>query len=158
MFRQHPLLSLVTFVYLGVVGWLTLGPQPIDDGTDSIVFRILAWTARHPSLDWVGYAEVEFAANVAMFVPIGLFFLLLFGRRRWWIAVLLGVALTITIETVQLSLPDRVSDPRDLVANSVGALIGVIGALIVTTPAAIRLNRERTLRSRQAARATPTGR
>lgn len=158
MFRQHPVLSLVTFVYLGIVGWLTLGPQPIDDGTNSLVFRVLEWTSRRPSLDWIGYAEVEFAANVAMFVPIGLFFLLLLGRRRWWIAVLLGVALTIVIETVQLSLPDRVSDPRDLVANSLGAFAGVLGALIVTTPAAIRLNRERTLRSRRAARATPTGR
>ena len=36
MFRHHPILTVVTFVYLGVVGWITLGPQPFDEGSDSL--------------------------------------------------------------------------------------------------------------------------
>jgi len=78
-----------------------------------------------------------------MFVPIGIFFLLLFGRFWWFASVLAGVALTCGIEFAQRFIPGRVSDVSDLVANSTGALIGVIFALIVTTPAAIRLRRER---------------
>ena len=42
--------------------------------------------------------------------------------------------LTCVIEFVQLFLPDRVSDPRDILANSVGAFVGVVAALIVTWP------------------------
>ncbi len=32
MFRRHPFLSLTTVIYLAVVCWITLGPQPINTG------------------------------------------------------------------------------------------------------------------------------
>ena len=150
MFRQHPVLSVVTFAYLGVVGFITLGPQPLDDGTDSLVWRLLGLFSRFRATDWITYSGLEFAANVAMFVPVGLFFLLLLGRRHWWIAVAAGVALTMAIEFAQQFIPSRVSDPRDIVANSVGAFVGVMTALIVTTPAAIRRARERRAQARTA--------
>ena len=150
MFRQHPLLTVVTFAYLAVVGWITLGPQPLDDSNDSLIWLLLAFFSRHASTDWITYALLEFWANVAMFVPVGLFFLLLLGRRRWWLAIALGVLLTCGIEFAQLWLPDRVSDPRDILANSVGAFVGVVAALIVTWPAAVRRARERRLEARAA--------
>ena len=148
MFRLHPMLSVVTFIYLGVVGWITLGPQPLDDGTDSLVWRLLAFFSRYASTDWITYSILEFWSNVAMFVPVGLFFLLLLGRRRWWLAIGLGVMLTLGIEFVQQYLPDRVSDPRDILANSLGAFVGVVAALLVTWPAAVRRARERRLEAR----------
>jgi glycopeptide antibiotics resistance protein len=149
MFRHHPVLSVVTFLYLGVVGFVTLGPQPLDEGTDSLVWRLLAFFARYPSLH-ITYSTLEFTANVAMFVPVGLFFLLLLGRTRWWLAIVLGVMLTCGIEFAQLFLPGRVSDVRDILSNSVGAGVGVVIALIVTWPAAIRRARERRTQARAA--------
>lgn len=150
MFRHHPVLTVVTFLYLGVVGFITLGPQPLDEGTDSLVWQLLAFFSRFDATSWVTYSLLEFWANVAMFVPVGLFFLLLLGRGRWWLAIVLGVLLTCAIEFTQMFLPGRVSDPRDILANSVGALVGVVVALIVTTPAAIRRARERRLQARAA--------
>lgn len=134
MLRRHPILSLATFSYLAVVGWLTLGPQPLDDEGRGLLRRVIAWLRRHDATEWVTYSGVEFTANVLMFVPVGLFFVLLLGRRRWWLAVMLGVALTLGIETAQLFLVDRVPDPRDLLANSIGAALGVVGALLITWP------------------------
>ena len=61
---------------------------------------------------------MEFTANIAMFVPVGLLFLLLVGRRRWWLALAGGVALTCAIEFAQIFLPGRFSDVRDILANS----------------------------------------
>jgi glycopeptide antibiotics resistance protein len=150
MFRHHPILTVVTFVYLGVVGWITLGPQPLDDRADSLVWRLLAFFSRYASTDWITYSFLEFWSNVLMFIPVGLFFLLLLGRRRWWLAIGLGVMLTLGIEFVQQYLPDRVSDPRDILANSLGALVGVVAALLVTWPAAVRRARERRLEARTA--------
>jgi glycopeptide antibiotics resistance protein len=150
MFRHHPILTVVTFVYLGVVGWITLGPQPFDEGSDSFVWRLLRLLGRFPLTDWVTYSFLEFWANVAMFVPVGLFFVLLLGRGRSWLAIVLGVVLTCAIEFAQLFLPGRVSDPRDILANSVGALLGVVVALVVTWPAAVRRARERRLQARTA--------
>ena len=149
MFRQHPALTVVTFLYLGVVAFVTLGPQPLDEGTDSLVWKLIHFFSRYPSLH-ITYSSLEFLANVAMFVPVGLFFLLLLGRRRWWLAIVLGVLLTCGIEFTQLFLPGRVSDVRDILSNSVGAFVGVIIALIVTWPAAIRRARERRMQARAA--------
>jgi len=143
MFRRHPILSLVTLVYLAVVAWVTLGPQPFDDSHDGLLWRALAAFARYDLTDWLTFQRVEFTANVFMFVPVGMFLLLLFGRRGWWAALAAGVIMTCVIEFVQLFLPDRVSDVSDIIANSLGTLIGVILVLIVTTPAARRLRAQR---------------
>lgn len=73
-----------------------------------------------------------------MFIPIGVFFVLLMGRQWWFAAMLAGIGLTFTIEFVQLFLPTRVPDVRDLIANSFGSCVGVVVALILTWPAAFR--------------------
>jgi glycopeptide antibiotics resistance protein len=134
MFRRHPVLAVLTLGYLGAVAWVTLGPQPLDAGGSHILYRALRFFGNHQLTSWITYDRVEFIANIAMFVPIGLLFVLVLGRRRWWLAMLIGVALTVTIEVSQLGIPGRVSDPRDVLANSLGAMLGVIVALLVTIP------------------------
>ena len=143
MFRRHPVLTVVTFAYLLLVGFVTLAPIP-DQGRDSIIWRIVEVFDGFAATRWLDYWTVEFLANVAMFVPLGLFLVLLLGRGRWWLAILLGVGLTIVIELVQQSLPTRVSDLRDIVANSAGAAIGVLVALLLTAAKARRLGAMRT--------------
>lgn len=141
MFRHHPVLTAATVLYLGAVAWLTLGPQPVGLVRAGGVWQLLALFQRHTATAWIHYATVEFTANVLMFVPIGLFLLLLVGRRRWWVAILAGVLLSASIEIAQLGLPGRVSDIRDLASNSLGALLGVLAALLITWPAAVRRRR-----------------
>lgn len=159
MFRRHPILSLVTFGYLAVVGWVTLGPQPFDEGGDSILWWVLERFSRSELTDWITYQRVEFTANVLMFIPVGMFLLLLYGRRWWWASIGTGIALTCLIEFVQRFLPDRVSDVSDIIANSIGTVIGVLFALAVTTPAAIRLRRaERGVASARRREPVPAGR
>jgi len=142
MFRHHPVLTAATALYLGAVAWITLGPQPIALVRAGGVWRLLGIFQRHTATAWITYPTIEFTANVLMFVPIGLFLLLLFGRRLWWLAVIMGVLLSSLIEFTQLFLPGRVSDVRDLTSNSLGALIGVLAALVITWPAAARRRRE----------------
>ncbi|MCW4386517.1 VanZ family protein [Salinibacterium sp. SYSU T00001] len=143
MLLRHPVLSIATLGYLAVVAWVTLGPQPLDDEGRGILMRIIRRLQGYDATDWITYSGVEFTANVLMFVPIGVFFVLLLGRRGWWAAILLGVGLTVGIETTQLFLHDRVPDVRDLASNSIGTVIGVLAALLVTWPKARRLARGR---------------
>jgi glycopeptide antibiotics resistance protein len=91
-----------------------------------------------PGASWIGFSELEFAANVAMFVPLGLFFVLLLGRRRWWLGLLIAVGITFVIEFAQQGIPNRVSDPRDLLSNSLGAALGATAALVLTASEARR--------------------
>ena len=143
MFRRHPILSLATVGYLAVVGWVTLGPQPINTGNGYWLWRALRFFSSHESTRWLTYQRVEFLSNVAMFVPIGIFFVLLFGRRLWFLGVISGVLLTLTIEFAQQFIPGRVSDVRDLLANSLGAIVGVLVALVLTQAKARRLRIQR---------------
>jgi len=110
-------------VYLLAVARLTLWPQPApDDVFDVVRFvveRLSGWDLP------VTYAGVEAASNVAMFVPFGVLVGLLV--RRWWVVVLLGCATSTAIELAQLALlPTRVPTVQDVVANTLGAALGVL--------------------------------
>lgn len=129
------MLAILTLGYLAVVGWITLGPQPLDAAGSRILFRALRFFGNHALTQWITYGRVEFLANVAMFVPIGLLFLLLLGRRRWWLAALFGIVVTIAIELSQRWIPNRVSDAGDVLADSLGTALGVVAALVITAPA-----------------------
>ncbi|SFK18557.1 VanZ family protein [Cellulomonas sp. KH9] len=110
-------------VYLAAVGAVTLTPGRTHDGSLGVVRTVLAW------LDERGvplrFEVVEPLANVVMFVPFGVLVGLLVGLRRWWAVVLLGLATSAAIETVQRVLPDRFSTVQDVVMNTLGAAVGV---------------------------------
>ena len=144
MFRRHPLLSLLTVAYLGALAWVTLTPSSNSDRAFSLLQVVVRELQSHSSTDFLSYDDVDFLANIALFVPMGVFVVLLFGRRMWWAGIFAGVLASCWIELAQgVWLSDRVSDPRDLVSNSLGTLLGVLVALLVTWPAAYRL-RQRT--------------
>ncbi|MBH0055255.1 MULTISPECIES: VanZ family protein [unclassified Salinibacterium] len=130
MFRRHPYLSAATFSYLAVVAWLTLSPQAPDQ-RDGPLWQLAVFLDRFSATQWLTFNDLEFVANIALFVPLGLFFVLLVGKRRWWLALALAVVLTSGIEWVQQFIPSRVSDVRDIVSNSLGATIGVVVTLSV---------------------------
>ncbi|MDR6906503.1 glycopeptide antibiotics resistance protein [Agromyces sp. 3263] len=128
-------LRFVALAYAAVVLWATVGPAPWRTSGNQLEGGILnpdAWTA--PVTWTTGYLS-EMAFNVAMFVPVGLLAALLVPRRRWPLALLAGFAFTAVIELVQVPEPDRISDPRDLVMNTGGAVLGV---LLVLTARMVR--------------------
>jgi hypothetical protein len=70
------------------------------------------------------YGGVDFALNVALFVPLGVALRLLTGS--WRVSIMVGVATTIAVEILQWrTIPGRDASLGDLVANSLGTLIGV---------------------------------
>jgi glycopeptide antibiotics resistance protein len=141
MFWRHPILSVLTLAYLAFVGWVTLQPQPDFDPSGGIVDEALIFLRHVPQTSWLTLDDVEFMANIAMFVPVGVFFLLLFGRRQWWLGMLMSFVMTVGIETAQHWIPGRVSDVGDVVSNTAGGVIGVLFALVITAPAARRRRR-----------------
>ncbi|MDQ1136464.1 glycopeptide antibiotics resistance protein [Microbacterium sp. SORGH_AS 1204] len=116
---------------------MTLRPSIYDAGTASVLDTVVSTLRSWQQTAWVTLDLVEFVANVALFVPLGM--LVIAWRGRWWHGILIAVLTSALIETIQLLfLPTRVADVRDLVANTAGAMIGVALAL-----AASRLHSDR---------------
>ncbi|MGL4339083.1 MAG: VanZ family protein [Rhodoglobus sp.] len=140
MFLRHPILSFMTLAYLALVAWLTLTPlsSSIESG---VLWQLADLFAESPLTEWMTFSRLEFTANIVMFLPFGVFLVLLLGRKMWWLAVILGVALTAGIEFAQQNIPYRVSDPRDLLANSLGAIMGALLALMLTASKARMIRR-----------------
>lgn len=109
---------------------MTLRPSIYDDRVGGILQHVFRVLASWPGTAWITFDAVEFSANVLLFVPLGV--LAVAWRGRWWHGILLGLAVSAAIETTQLLfLPTRVADVRDVVANTLGAAVGVgIGALL----------------------------
>ena len=147
MLHRHPFLSLVTLLYLGFVALVTLTPGNEQPDYAGLAGRVLARLERYPALDPVtsrlSVERVEFLANIGLFVPLGMFVLLLVGTRLWLVAFTVGIVLTSMIESVQREIPGRVSDPRDVAANSIGMFVGIAVAIVLTLPGTLRRRRER---------------
>jgi glycopeptide antibiotics resistance protein len=110
----------------------------VEPTQSELVLRVLARLQGYDRMSWLTYDRAEYLANIALFVPIGLFLLLWFGSRFWWLAVAAAITMTSSIETVQRAIPGRVSDDRDIAANTLGAVVGVAVGLVLTLPATLR--------------------
>ena len=117
------ILAIALAAYLLFVGWVTLNPAPPNPARNELLLQLLKILP-------ISYDALEFTANIGMFVPIGALVTIL--SRHLWIGIVVGIALTCGIEFTQQFLPARFPDVRDLVANSLGALIGGVGVTGVT--------------------------
>ena len=146
--RHHRALNAMLVGYLvalaAVLGW----PTPVDAGIDGTLLRVLGWLHGVGLPGWIAYDQVELAANIALFVPVGLLTALELRRRPWWVAGLAGFGLSVLAERAQALLrPDRFATVQDVVANTTGALIGAAISVAL-----------RRLRPRLATRAVATSR
>jgi glycopeptide antibiotics resistance protein len=86
----------------------------------------------YPLTAGITYMHVEGAANVLLFVPLGLMVALLLPVRRWWLAGVAGALISAAIETVQyLALSQRQASLGDVVNNTLGAVLGAVAVRVV---------------------------
>lgn len=82
---------------------------------------------------------VEFLLNVALFAVPVFVAALLWRSVAWWRWVLLGLGVSICIETVQaVFLAGRTPQARDLVSNTLGAALGAGLARVVASRLPVR--------------------
>lgn len=129
MRSRRVILLLAAAAVLAGMSAVLLAPSPVDQPFYGKVQRALNLLTAHGFPAWVEYTDVEAAANVLLFMPLGLLAGLLLPARRWWMAVLVCVGLAAGAELSQnLFLPRRQGDLQDVLANGAGALLGVAAA------------------------------
>lgn len=117
---------------LAVVLWVTMSPTPINMGREDAIRKLLAVLHDNGVPDWFGYSKLEFTANIAMFVPLGLLICLALPRRGVWLGLLLAPAFSAAIELAQaLLLSQRTASVQDVIANGLGGWAGLLIAIIV---------------------------
>jgi len=119
--------------YLLFVGFTVWLPATVSAKVTGLVGVIARWVAEAGIAPYQQSAVVlEFLANVALFVPIGLLLPFAWSRLRLWHVVVIGALLSGLIETVQGFMPSRFPTISDVIANTLGALIGgILAALLV---------------------------
>ena len=126
------LASLGLVMCVALILLATMWPTPLDQGYQGAVDKVLVVLHRNGIPEWFGYNKLEFSANIALFIPLGFLLALLLPQNRWWLALVLCPALSVAIELVQRVLLDaRVSSAMDVLANSIGALIGILMAATI---------------------------
>lgn len=127
----HGVTVWLTLAYLVVLALIAFWPTPVDRDAQDLLLRAVGWLHAHGAPVWVRYSTIEFGANIVLFVPVGLFVVILAGPRRWWLGVFVGFATSCVIELGQLVfLPARFASAYDLIANTTGSFIGAIIAVI----------------------------
>jgi glycopeptide antibiotics resistance protein len=109
--------------YLLAVAWIVFWPSAGPSSSSIVWMSDLLGSLGAPA--WMSAAVVEFVANVAMFLPLsflGSFLIPTWGWKRW---LLIGFCGSAVIELAQsVVLPDRSATVLDVVANTLGALLG----------------------------------
>ncbi len=133
--RRHSASSWLLGAYIAVLVYASLFPlsgwRPIDTGL--LNFLIKPWPAYQTSFD--------FFSNILAYVPLGILAAFRFQPKHGNLnalrySLLLGFALSLSLEATQNFLPMRVPSWVDLLTNSTGAFIGAL----IATPYADRLN------------------
>ena len=123
--RPAPVLLVM---YVGLVLWATLGPVPWAGRGYQARDGVLDLGSWFDSETWTMGTSTEFVLNVLMFVPLGALLALTLRRTPLLWVTAIAVGLGVVIELTQIPMVDRISDPRDIVANAGGALLGVVVA------------------------------
>ena len=128
--RYRPWAAWGLLLYAAAVVVVLLAPGPPSAVLDAVVDWLRG------ALGWSGIRQgwVEFVANIALFIPLGLFATALW--RNAWVGAILALVVSAGAELVQLALPARTASLRDIIANVGGALIGsAVAWLVVRTRA-----------------------
>ncbi|MCY4726614.1 VanZ family protein [Nocardioides sp. STR2] len=126
-----------TAVLAALVAWVVLLAvvllAPSSRGPDWLIFHLSDALGRLGLPDVLTHpGRVESMLNVVAFVPLALLGSLLWPRPSWrdWTAV--GFVVSFLVEVVQaLALGDRQATNADVVANTLGMLVGALLAVLV---------------------------
>jgi hypothetical protein len=122
--RRRYVATTVAAVYLAALGVLLLWPDHPDRDAGA------AYAVLYGLFPGATPVTMDFGLNVVLFVPFGVVLAVLLRGHPWRLIGVAGVV-PLTIEIVQaVFLPGRTSSALDVVANTLGGLIGALSVAL----------------------------
>lgn len=117
--------------YALTLSLIALWASPVDRGVKVVDLAPVAWMVQTFGLTaQQGYDFTQFTANIVLFVPLGIFAMVLRPHWRWWHVTAFSAAVSATIELLQeLFRPHRFATFSDIIANTAGGAIGALACL-----------------------------
>ena len=128
------LVSLVVVVWLPYLPGLLFGDISFAEFSERTFFlgeytsNGRFWAIAHGRFS--ALRDFELLANIALFVPYGILLPAAFRRLKWWAVSLAAFGTTVLIEVIQPFF-GRSCDVDDIIANTLGAVIGCAAAKLV---------------------------
>ena len=72
--------------YLAALACVGFWPTPVECPAAGLLRSVLRFLQEQPLTAGIRAGHVEVAANVALFVPLGVLVAMLLPARRWWLA------------------------------------------------------------------------
>jgi VanZ family protein len=139
--RTRTVALILGIPFLAGLALLTLTPSRVEERMPNLLDAVLRGIHR---LGWesLDFTKLEILANVLVFIPVGILAFVLLPRRAWPVSLLIGPGISLTIELAQrFALPHRAATVNDVLANSTGAILGVLVAVLCTLLFAPRVSR-----------------
>jgi VanZ family protein len=130
--KGSPLARELCVIYTALIAYATL--HPFSGWRDQGISPF-AWSVIWPKTFLTG----DFIFNIVAYVPLGALFVwawfpILRGVLAVFAALVMGLALSFTLESLQSYLPTRFPSLSDLAANGLGTLVGaILGAWLAAT-------------------------
>lgn len=123
--RKSKLLWVLAAIYILVLFWIILfkGQMSLEHlphirNINLIPFGEMLILNGEPNFN-------EVFSNMLIFVPLGLYLAMLNFGRSQWVQILAAAVVSLVLETLQYVLAVGASDITDLLANTLGGVIGV---------------------------------
>ncbi|MFE6966300.1 VanZ family protein [Agromyces sp. NPDC057679] len=109
--------------YLALLVWIVLWKfeAPWIGGGSRRVIKLVPFA---DTAEFGASAPREVLANIAFFVPFGVYLGLLRPTWRWWRAATITAAVSLALETLQYTLAVGSTDTTDVITNAAGGLAG----------------------------------
>ncbi|POH74913.1 VanZ family protein [Arthrobacter glacialis] len=119
----HRLAVSLMAAYLVALSLIVFWPTPVDQPAAGVLHQVIDWLHRHGMPAFIDYAQIEFSANVLLFVPMGI--IASVWTKKAWLGLGIGFVTSCTIELGQsLFLAARFPSVLDVLANTLGAGVG----------------------------------
>jgi glycopeptide antibiotics resistance protein len=134
----------LTAIYGALVTWIillkmsTFSEIALWDDLRSVNWTPFYYDVEHP------YHMSEVRNNLLIFIPLGIYFRML--NIGWGKAILYGMAFSFSLEVLQFVFALGATDITDLITNTAGAVIGVIGYNVLALMFRKRETLDKTLR------------